>query len=83
MSAERLRRLRAAIVEYEQEFGEITAEEIAHQERSDRSDAPVVRGSRRWMGKGEFVATVLAHQADSALDDDLDVVSGEIIDEER
>jgi cell division protein FtsB len=36
MSTERLRRLRAAIAQYEREYGEITAEEIAAQRRSDR-----------------------------------------------
>ncbi len=39
--------LRASIAEYEQEFGEITDEEIAAQRRSDRHDATVVRGGRR------------------------------------
>jgi hypothetical protein len=43
MSTERLRRLRAAIVEYEREFGEITPEEIAMQARSGRHAAPVIR----------------------------------------
>jgi glycerol dehydrogenase-like iron-containing ADH family enzyme len=38
--------LAAAIAEYEAEFGEITAEEIARQRRADREDARVVRGRR-------------------------------------
>jgi hypothetical protein len=48
--AEKLRRdkqlghLRAAIADYEKEFGEITAQEIAAQRRADRADAVVVRG---------------------------------------
>jgi hypothetical protein len=36
--------LRAAIGDYEAEFGEITADEIAAQQRADREDAIVVRG---------------------------------------
>lgn len=36
--------LRAAIADYEAEFGEITAEELVLQERTDREDAAVVRG---------------------------------------
>lgn len=43
----KLHLLRAAVAEYEQEFGEITAEEIAAQRRADRHDATVVRGGRR------------------------------------
>jgi hypothetical protein len=46
----KLQLLRAAIAEYEQEFGEITAEEIASQRRSDREGATVVRGDRRSRG---------------------------------
>jgi hypothetical protein len=48
--AEKLRRdqqlghLSAAIADYESEFGEIAAEEIAAQRRADRADAVVVRG---------------------------------------
>ena len=48
--AEKVRRdqhlahLRAAIGDYEAEFGEITADEIAAQQRADREDAIVVRG---------------------------------------
>lgn len=37
--------LGAAIADYEREFGEITAAEIAAQQRADRSHAIVVRGS--------------------------------------
>lgn len=39
-----LEHLRAAIVDYEREFGAISAEEIVAQQRADRSDAVVVRG---------------------------------------
>jgi glycerol dehydrogenase-like iron-containing ADH family enzyme len=39
--------LAAAVADYEEEFGEITVEEIAHQQRADREDARVVRGRRR------------------------------------
>lgn len=49
-SAERDQKLQAmtdAIASYEDEYGAITAEEIAAQQRSDRSNATVVRGSRR------------------------------------
>ncbi len=42
----KLEELRAAIADYEAEFGEITAEEIAAQRRKDREDAAVVRGRR-------------------------------------
>jgi Arc/MetJ-type ribon-helix-helix transcriptional regulator len=38
-----LEALGAAVAEYEAEFGEITAEEIAAQRRADRRDAMVVR----------------------------------------
>lgn len=38
--------LAAAIADYEEEFGEITVEEIARQRRIDREDARVVRGRR-------------------------------------
>jgi len=38
--------LAAAIADYEQEFGEITAEEIHAQQRADREDAIVVRAKR-------------------------------------
>ena len=43
---QRLAHLRAAIGDYEAEFGEFTADEIASQERADREDAIVVRGRR-------------------------------------
>ncbi|MFI5047071.1 MAG: hypothetical protein ACHQIG_08395, partial [Acidimicrobiia bacterium] len=39
--------LAVAISEYEREFGRITSEEIAAQQRADRNDAVVVRGPRR------------------------------------
>lgn len=42
-----LSRLAAAVADYEQEFGEITAQEIAAQRRADRQSATVVRGRRR------------------------------------
>jgi hypothetical protein len=45
-SDQRLEHLRAAIADYEAEFGEITADEIATQGRADREDAVVVRGRR-------------------------------------
>ena len=38
--------LAEALADYEKEFGEITAEEIAAQQRADREDATVVRGRR-------------------------------------
>lgn len=38
--------LAAAVADYEDEFGEITVEEIARQRRADREDARVVRGRR-------------------------------------
>ena len=50
--AEKVRRdqhfahLRAAIGDYEAEFGEVTVDEIAAQQRADREDAIVVRGRR-------------------------------------
>lgn len=40
----RLEMLAAAVAEFEREFGEITAEEIAQQARADREGATVVRG---------------------------------------
>ena len=43
---QQLAQLRAAIADYEAEFGQITAEEIAAQQRADREDALVVRGRR-------------------------------------
>lgn len=39
--------LAAAVADYEDEFGEITADEIARQRRTDREDARVVRGRRQ------------------------------------
>lgn len=39
--------LAAAVADYENEFGEISAEEIAAQRRADRQDATVVRGRRQ------------------------------------
>ena len=39
--------LAAAVADFEGEFGEITAEEIAAQTRRDRDRATVVRGQRR------------------------------------
>lgn len=41
-----LEHLHGAIVDYEGEFGEITADEIAAQRRADREDAVIVRGGR-------------------------------------
>ncbi|CAN5154690.1 hypothetical protein BH18ACT4_BH18ACT4_06810 [soil metagenome] len=38
--------LRGAIADYEAEFGEITAAEMAAHRRADREDAVVVRGRR-------------------------------------
>lgn len=43
----RLRTMSEVIAAYESEFGEITAEELAAQERADRQSAVVVRGSVR------------------------------------
>ena len=42
-----LTQLRLAIADYEAEFGEITPEEIASQQRADREEAVVVRGRAR------------------------------------
>jgi ribonuclease HII len=42
-----LAQLHEAIVDYEAEFGEISAEEIVGQRRTDREDAVVVRGARK------------------------------------
>lgn len=42
-----LARMRHVIAEYEAEFGEITAEELAARQRADREDAVVVRGGGR------------------------------------
>ncbi len=49
---QQLARLRDAVEDYEAEFGEITAEEIATRQRSDREDAIVVRGRARGPGRG-------------------------------
>lgn len=43
---QQLQHLREAIADYEAEFGEITPEEVAAQQRADREDAVVVRGRR-------------------------------------
>lgn len=43
---QKLKALRAAIADYEEEFGEITAAEMVAQGRADREDAVVVRGRR-------------------------------------
>ena len=48
---QQLARLSDAIGAYEAEFGEITAEEINAQRRSDREDAVVVRGRPRSHGQ--------------------------------
>jgi hypothetical protein len=42
----------------------------------------VIRDDSQWMGTSEFAATVLAHQADAGLADDLDVRAGEMTDEQ-
>jgi len=42
----KLAHMRTAIADYEAEFGEISAEEMAAQGRADREDAVVVRGQR-------------------------------------
>jgi len=39
--------LAASVADFESEFGEITADEIAAQKRFDRQEATVVRGQRR------------------------------------
>lgn len=49
---EQLAHLRAAIADYETEFGEITSDEIAAQQRADREDSLVVRGRRTSTGTG-------------------------------
>jgi ribonuclease HII len=54
--------LRAAIVDYEAEYGEITVAEIAAQRRADRQDAVVVRGG----GSGASSAAGNAGEARSA-----------------
>lgn len=44
---QQLAHLRRAVEDYEAEFGEITAEELAVRKRADREDAVVVRGGGR------------------------------------
>lgn len=46
----RLRTLAEAIADYEEAFGEITAAELAAQERADRQNATVARPRRRPKG---------------------------------
>lgn len=46
MRDQKLRSLSDAVAAYESEFGEITAEEIAAQRRTDREAAVVVRGQK-------------------------------------
>src|SRR5437870_5353726 len=53
---QRLEQLRIAIADYEAEFGEITTAEMAAQQRADREDAVVVRGSRPGAGRGRRAA---------------------------
>ena len=48
---EKLALLRAAIADYETEFGEITTGELAAQRRADRADAVVVRGGQSRRGQ--------------------------------
>lgn len=43
---QKLAHLRAAIADYEAEFGEVTAEEVSAQQRADREDAVIMRGRR-------------------------------------
>ena len=50
---EQLARLGDAIADFEVEFGEITAEEIARQRRADRQDAVIVRGDPRRVAKAK------------------------------
>lgn len=52
---ERLERLRRSIQNYEAEFGEISADEIARQRRADRERSVVVRGARK-RGKRDATA---------------------------
>lgn len=42
--------------------------------------APIGRRPR-WVPRGEFVTTVLAHQADPGLADDIEELAGELTDE--
>jgi glycerol dehydrogenase-like iron-containing ADH family enzyme len=48
---QQLARLGESIADYEAEFGEITAEEIARQKRTDRQNAVVVRGTHKRAAK--------------------------------
>lgn len=48
----RLTALSLAIAEYEAEYGVITPEEVAAQEREDRRNAIVIRGSRGRVSRG-------------------------------
>ncbi len=48
--------LAAAIKDFEREFGEITADEIASQQRADRAGATVVRGKRQSATRTERTA---------------------------
>lgn len=59
---QKLQHLRAAIADYEAEFGEISTEEIAVQRRADREDAVVVRG-RRSSAAGRTRGTAKAKSA--------------------
>jgi len=58
----KLESLRIAIADYEAEYGEITAAELAAQRRADREDAVVVRGR----GPGASSATRKAGRVKSA-----------------
>lgn len=46
----KLRLLAAAVADFEGEFGEITPDEIAKQQRADRRAATIVRGQQRTPG---------------------------------
>ena len=50
-----LARLRDSIADYEAEFGEISAEEIARQRRADRQEAVVVRGKPKRAARAKSV----------------------------
>jgi hypothetical protein len=49
---QQLARLRDAVADYEAEFGEISAEEIAALQRSDREEAVIVRGRAAGRSRG-------------------------------
>ncbi len=49
---EKLAKLRAAIAEYESEFGEITPDEVEQYGRADREEAVVIRGRRSPAARG-------------------------------